>query len=80
MDDDDDEVRHLYTGLCDTRGLARIMLEDWEVEHAVEDNDIGKTIPIIIYEGKEVASRPHTQVEIPTRLRRSNLRVRIYKK
>jgi len=45
MDDDDDEVRHLYTGLCDTRGLARIMLEDWEVEHAVEDNDIGKTIP-----------------------------------
>ena len=44
MDDDDDEMGHLYTGLCNTKGLARIMLEDWEIEHAVEDNDIGKTI------------------------------------
>ena len=30
MDDDDDEIGHLYTGLCDTRVLACIMLEDWE--------------------------------------------------
>ena len=30
IDDDDDEMGHLYTGLCDcdTRGLARTMLED----------------------------------------------------
>jgi len=34
---------HLYTGLCNTRGLARIMLEDEEIDHAVEDNDTGKT-------------------------------------
>jgi len=45
MVDDDDEMGHFYTGLSDTRGLAYIMLEDWETEHAVEDNDIGKTIP-----------------------------------
>ena len=30
MDDDDDEMVHLYTSLCDTRVLACIMLEDWE--------------------------------------------------
>jgi len=45
MDDDDDKMGHLYTGLCDTRELARIMLKEWEIEHAVEDNNIGKTIP-----------------------------------
>ena len=45
MDDDDDEMGHLYTGLCDTRMLARTMLEDWEIESAVEENDTGKTIP-----------------------------------
>jgi len=28
IDDDDDEMGHLYSGLCDTRGLARTMLED----------------------------------------------------
>ena len=44
MDDNDDDMGHLYTGLCDTRGLARIMLDDCEIEHAVEDNDIGKNI------------------------------------
>jgi len=27
-DDDSDEMGHLYTGLCDTGGLARTMLED----------------------------------------------------
>ena len=61
MDDDDDEMGHLYTSLCDTRGLARTMLEDllifllvfqyiisledWENDHVVEDNDIRKAIP-----------------------------------
>jgi len=45
MKDNDDEMGHLYTRLSDTRGWAHIMLEDWEIEHAVQDNDIGKTIP-----------------------------------
>ena len=29
MDDDDDEMGHLYTGLGDTRVLAHTILEDW---------------------------------------------------
>ena len=37
MDDDNDEMGHLYTGLGDTRVLARTMLEDWETEPAVYD-------------------------------------------
>ena len=41
MDDDNDEMGHVYTGLCDTRGFARRMLEDWEIRHAVKDNNIG---------------------------------------
>ena len=44
MDDEDDEMGHLYTGLCDTRVLTRTMLEVWETRPAVEDNDTGKTI------------------------------------
>jgi len=28
MDDEDDEMGHFYTGLCDTRVLAHTMLED----------------------------------------------------
>jgi len=43
MDDDDDEMGHLYTGLCDTRVLARTMLEDTETEPAVYHNDKGET-------------------------------------
>jgi len=43
MDDKDDEMGHLYTGLCDIRVLARTMLEDWETEPAVYDNDKGET-------------------------------------
>jgi hypothetical protein len=31
MDDDDDEMGYLYTGLCDTRGLAHTILEDGEI-------------------------------------------------
>jgi len=44
MDDEDDEMKHLYTGLhvCDNRVLARTMLEDWETEPAVYDNDKGE--------------------------------------
>jgi len=34
-DDEDDEIRHLYTGVCDTRVLARTMLEDWKTKPAV---------------------------------------------
>jgi len=45
MDDKDDEMGHIYTGLCDTRVLARTMLEDWETEPAVYDNDKGETTP-----------------------------------
>ena len=39
MDDDDDEMGHLYTGLDDTRALACTMLEDWGTEPAVYDDD-----------------------------------------
>jgi len=44
MDDDDDEIGHLYTGLGDTRVLARTMLEDWETEPAVYDDDKSETV------------------------------------
>jgi len=43
MNDDDDEMGHLYTGLGDTRVLARTMLEDWETEPAVYDDDQSET-------------------------------------
>ena len=43
MDDEDDEMGHLYTGFCDTRVLARTMLEEWETEPAVCDIDKGET-------------------------------------
>jgi len=43
MDDEDDEMRHLYTGFCDTRVLAHAMLEDCETEPAVYDIDKGET-------------------------------------
>jgi len=45
IDDEDDEMGHFYSGLCDTRVLARTMLEDWETEPAVYDNDKGETTP-----------------------------------
>jgi len=45
IDDNDDVVGHIYTALCDTRGLARTILQDWEFQPAVEENDTGKTIP-----------------------------------
>jgi len=43
MDDDDDEMRHLYTGLGNTRVLAHTMLEDWETEPAVHDDNQSET-------------------------------------
>ena len=61
MGDDDDEMGHLYTGLCNTRGLARTMLEDWEIKHAVADIDTGKTIPNHqLCRNRERFSTPHT--------------------
>jgi len=52
---------HLYTGLCDNEGLSCTMLEDWEIEHAVEDNDIGKAIPNQhLRRNRERFSTPHT--------------------
>jgi len=61
MEDDNGDIGHLYTCLCNTRGLARIMLENLEVEHAAEDNEIGKTIPNQhLCRNKERLSTPQT--------------------
>jgi len=61
VDDDDDKMGHLYTGLYDTRVLARTMLEDWEIEPAVEDNDTGKTTSNHhLRRNRERFSNPHT--------------------
>jgi len=55
------------------------MLDDWEIEHAVEDNDIGKVIPNQHLRRDRERLSIRTQPEIPTRTRRSNSRVGIYK-
>jgi hypothetical protein len=55
------------------------MLEDWEINHAVEDNDIGKATPNQHLRRNIKRFQLRTQPEIPTRSKRSNLRVRIYK-
>jgi len=61
MNDEDDEMGHLYTGLCDTRVLVRTMLEDWETEPAVYDNKKGETIPNRYPKrNRERFSTPHT--------------------
>ena len=61
MDDKDDEMGHLYTGLCDTRVLARTMLEDWETKPAVYENNKGETIPNRhSRRNRERLSTPHT--------------------
>ena len=44
MDDDDDEMGHLYTGLDDTRVLSCTMLEDWQTIPAVYDDDQRETV------------------------------------
>ena len=52
---------NLYTGLCNTRGVAHTMLDDWEIQHAVEDNDIGKVVPNQhLRRNRERFSTPHT--------------------
>ena len=60
MDDDDDEMGHLYTGLGDTRVLARTMLEDWETESAVYDDNQRRLSPRVIRDGRENVFRPRT--------------------
>jgi len=61
MDDEDDEMGHFHTGLCDTRVLARTMLEDWETEPAVYDNNKGETTPNHHpRRNREHFSTPHT--------------------
>jgi len=61
MDDDDNKTRHPYTGLCDTRKWARTMFEDWEIDHVVEENDIGRAIPNQhLRRNREHFSTPHT--------------------
>jgi len=61
MDDEVDEMGHLYTCLCDTRVLARTMLEEWETEPAVCDNDTGETtLNGHPQRKRERVSTPHT--------------------
>jgi len=61
MDDEDDEMGHFYTGLCDIRVLAHTMLENWETEPAVYDNDKGETTPNRhLRRNRERFSTPHT--------------------
>jgi len=61
MDDDDDEMGHLYTSLGDTKVLARTMLEDWVTEPAVYDDDQGETTPNCHpRRNRERFSTPHT--------------------
>jgi len=80
MDVDDDEMGHLYTGLCDARVLARTMLEDWEIEPAAEDNDNGKTILNRHLRRNRKRLSTRIQLEIPTKLRKLNLKASIYQK
>jgi len=61
IDNEDDEMGHFYTGLCDTRVLARTMLEDWETKLAVQDNSKGETTPNRHpRRNRERFSTPHT--------------------
>ena len=61
MDDDDNKTGHPYTGLCDTRKWPHTMFEDWEIDHVVEENDIGRAIPNQhLRRNRERFSTPHT--------------------
>jgi len=61
IDDEDDEMGHFYTDLCDTRLLAHTMLEDWESEPAADDNDTGETtLNRHLRRNRECFSTPHT--------------------
>jgi len=62
-DNEDDEMGHFYTGLCDTKVLARTMLEDWETEPAADDNHTGPGETILnrhLRWNRERFSTPHT--------------------
>jgi len=61
VDDDDDEMGHLYTGLSHTRLVARSMLEDWDVDHVAEENDNASAIPNqYLRRNRDHFSTPHT--------------------
>jgi len=61
MDDEDDEMGHLYIGLCDTRVLTCTILEDWKTEPADYDNDKCETTPNRHpRQNRERFSTPHT--------------------
>ena len=61
MDDDGDEMGHLYTGLGDIRVLARTTIEDWESEPAVYDDDQSETASNCHpRRNRERFSTPHT--------------------
>jgi len=61
MDDDNDEMGHIYTGVCDTRCLARSMLANWEVDQVVEENDNISAVPDQhLCRSRERFSTPHT--------------------
>jgi len=61
MDNEDVEMGHLYTGLCNTRVLARTLLEDRETKSSVDDNDTGETIlNRHLRRNRERFSTPHT--------------------
>ena len=62
-DNEDDEMGHFYTCLCDTKVLARTMLEDWETEPAADDNHTGPGETILnrhLRWNRERFSTPHT--------------------
>jgi len=61
MDDEDDEMGLLYIDLCDTRVLARTMLEDWGTKQAVYDKDkVETTHSRHLRWNRERFSTPHT--------------------
>ena len=79
MDDEDDEMGHFYTGLCDTRVLARTMMEDWETEPAVYDNDNGLTTPNRHpRRNRKRLSTPHTARD-PNKIEDVELKAKIYR-
>ena len=61
MNNEDYEMGHLYTSLCNTRVLVRTILEDWETEPAADDNDTGEAIlHRHLRQNRERFSTPHT--------------------
>ena len=61
IDDNDDEMRHLYTGSSDTQCLACSILKDWEVEHVEDENDKASAVPSRHFQkSRKQFSTPHT--------------------